>query len=112
MPTQSPAELTIVEVPFSRESFGGDTNAINRHSVRRYVDSDGCEFSLDRTLDASPPFFSLWSFPVATNHPWLPALGESVPVDGADCFGDGWSWQQAETAALAAIRSLGSENSV
>jgi hypothetical protein len=99
------SNATVIELPFGRESFGGDSDAINRHSIRHYVSSSGSEYTLDRTLDGCPPFFTLWAH-TTSRHAFIPSFGRAVPVDGAEQWGDGWSWSRAEAAALAAINAL------
>ena len=101
----STIEVTIAEIPWGRERYGGDARAINRHSTRSYVSDNGCEYTLDRTLDALPPYFTLWAHTTAL-YSFIPSLGEVVPVDGADHWGDGWGWPQAQQAALRAIAAV------
>lgn len=96
--------MIIVEIPFSRESFGGNRRAINRHSTREYITSDGNHYLLDRTLDALPPFFTLYELP-ATSRRYVPRFGALVRVDGRDCWGDGLSWAAAERLTLQTIEA-------
>lgn len=58
-------EMCIVEI--EREIYGGcgklsrARDAINRHSVRHYVDNNGQHWILNRTVDAEPMFFELYN---------------------------------------------------
>ena len=80
---------TLIEV--SRETYGHDGRAINRHSERKYKSQDGKCYVLSRTLDGIPPFFEAYG-PFKTNHVGvLPHLR----VRGEEYWGDGWTWSHA-----------------
>lgn len=75
----------------SRETYGGDDRAINRHCERRYRDKQGKRYVLSRTLDGCPPFFEAYG-PYKANHEGiLPRL----KIDGHEYWGSGWSWRKA-----------------
>ena len=81
---------------YSREIFGGcgklsrARDAINRHSIRNYVNNHNERFSLDREVDQEPKMFTLWYY---MGHD---ILGRRLKVGGEDYWGHGWSWKQAE----------------
>jgi hypothetical protein len=98
------------EIEGSRQIYGGgggDGKAINRHSTREYISDSGRKYLLDRTLDASPPFFTLYE------------IGEDVGVFGTlliprtyqtDAFpperhwGDGYTWKTAVAVSRSVIQ--------
>lgn len=85
---------------YDRERFGGDKTAINRHSVRRYVDIEtGDQYTLDKTLDGAPPFYHAEG-PRAHDRtrPFTPSVKHL-----AECWGDGWPWRKAVRALLQAL---------
>lgn len=93
----------IVELVEKRERFGGgsayrDSRAINRHSVRVF-EYKGRKYTLDRTLDSVPPFYTLTRQPESGF-----GIGVTVKVNGRDSWGEGWSWSRAVANALHAIR--------
>ena len=75
----------------SRETYGHDGRAINRHSERRYMDKGGMCYVLSRTLDGLPPFFEAYGPFKADHEGLLPRL----KVLGQEYWGDGWSWRRA-----------------
>lgn len=80
---------TLTEV--SRETYGHDGRAINRHSERMYKDENGKRYVLSRTLDGSPPFFEAYG-PFKEDH--VGALPH-LRVRGEEYWGDGWTWSRA-----------------
>lgn len=75
----------------SRETYGHDTRAINKHSERWYEDEAGDRYVLSRCLDGVPPFFEACG-PFKPDHRGiLPRL----TVLGQDYWGDGWTWRRA-----------------
>lgn len=76
-----------------------DTTGINRHSVRVY-EFDGERFSLDRTTDAAPPFFTAHNL----NH--AGGIAPVLQVDGLEFWGDGLSWRMAEAKLKATLVEL------
>lgn len=81
-----------------RETFGGgDGRAINKHSVRVY-EHEGRLYTLDRTLDACPPFFTLTLQPASGS-----GLSETIKVQGRGCWGDGYLWRRAEAIAVEVV---------
>ena len=83
----------------SRETYGRDHRAINRHHERRYRASSGRLYILSRTLDGCPPFFEAYG-PFADNHVGvLPRL----LVDGLEYWGDNWEWKDAYEAFRRAV---------
>jgi hypothetical protein len=99
----APEELTEF-----RERYGGDSRAINRHSVRVY-EFQGSFWKLDKTCDGAPPFFNLEELPFDPRK--TSGMGQRVKVEGADYWGDGYSWPKAEKAAFAVIVAIGAERS-
>ena len=86
-------------IEMSREIYGHDQRAINRHQERRYRAPSGKLYVLSRTLDGQPPFFEAYG-PFDTDHTGiLPRL----KVNGLDYWGDGWSWKRAYEAFLKAV---------
>ncbi len=78
----------------SRETYGHDARAINKHSERRYRDEQGQLYVLSCTLDGIPPFFEAYG-PFDEEHcGLLPRLN----INGQEYWGSGWSWQRAEQA--------------
>ena len=89
------------ELAEKRETFGGsDGRALNKHSVRIY-EHEGRLFTLDRTLDACPPFFTLTRQPASGE-----GLSETIRVNGEDHWGDGYSWPRAVGLAVEAVLEL------
>lgn len=76
-----------------------DTNSINRHTVRVYTVNESF-YMLERTTDANPPFFALYSLSaVYTNDSKLSELSVDdapISVNGRLFWGDGLSWKKAE----------------
>lgn len=86
-------------IEISRETYGHDNRAINKHSERRYRDQSGKFYVLSRTLDGCPPFFEAYG-PYKEDHVGvLPRL----KVRGQEYWGDGWTWRQAIKAFCAEI---------
>lgn len=94
------SHITLTEV--SREVYGNDTRAINRHSEREFqVGNDRIRYNLSRTLDAFPPFFEAYG-PYRDDHRGiLPRL----KVGGLAYWGDGWSWKRALKAFCAELNA-------
>jgi hypothetical protein len=97
----------VKEFPNLRERFGGGKTAINKHSVR-YYGHGGQHYRLDRTLDASPPFFTLESLQVNPGQDFERAyfygelphqIPKTLKVNGQRHWGDGFTWKQAEAMA-------------
>jgi hypothetical protein len=67
--------------------------SINRHSCRVYKNGDSF-YMLDRTTDASPPFFTFYALSgdpqITTSQP------KEIKVNGKSYWGDGISWKKAE----------------
>ena len=84
--------ITLTEI--SRETYGHDDRAINRHSERRYLDENGQIYVLSCTLDGIPPFFEAYGPFEEKYIGVLPRL----KVNGLDYWGDNWSWHKAEKA--------------
>lgn len=81
-----------------RDYYGHDKRAINKHSTRTYVDQRGRLFKLCRTTDGTPRFFEAYG-------PYSPDYRGVLPrlkVNGADYWGDGWSWKKAVPAFFSA----------
>ena len=90
---------TLIEI--SRETYGHDETAINRHSARWYEDEAGSRFVLSRCLDGIPPFFEAYG-PFKPDHEGiLPAL----KVNGRQYWGGGWTWQRALRAFCREIKA-------
>lgn len=86
-------------IEISRETYGHDHRAINRHQERRYRAPSGKLYVLSRTLDGQPPFFEAYG-PFGTDHAGiLPRL----LVNGQTHWGDGWSWDRAHAEFLQAV---------
>ena len=94
------AEAQLIEV--SRETYGHDDRAINKHSERWYEDRRGRIYVLSRTLDGCPPFFEAYG-PFAEDHQ---GLLPRLRVNGKGCWGDGWKWKQAIKAFCAEIGAV------
>ena len=91
--------LNDYEVREEREIYGNDTRAINRHSVRCYrVPGNTVKIFLDKTLDASPPCYELYTFDMGV-------VIANIPVNGKRFFGDGLTWGQAIKVAGEAIEA-------
>lgn len=75
----------------SRETYGHDSRAINKHSTRTFEDDKGNLFVLSRTLDGCPPFFEAYG-------PFQEGFMGLLPrlrVTGREYWGDGWTWRKA-----------------
>jgi hypothetical protein len=88
-------------------SFGGDKNAINKHSIRYYkvmLFEKPIFFRLDRNLSGSPKFFNLTKMEhdprETSDHDYIP---RTVKVEGKENWGDGYSWPKAETSMFNAL---------
>ena len=101
--------MNITELRSRREVYGHDERAINRHSVRTYQVTMPDEriflFTLDRTLDGVPPFYSL-SHIKDTLEPGEVYFPKTVKVNGEQYWGDGLSWPQAEKLLPAAFATF------
>ena len=91
-----------------RERHGNDKRAINRHSVRRYVDHTGHVYLVDRVLDAVPPYFQFCG-PVTPEFCGLmPNI--KLPPDLEDEWGDNIpdmnfiSWSRAFKAFVGSLK--------
>ena len=84
----------IKELKELRHTFGHDDTAINLHAIRVY-EHHGTRYSLDKTLDGAPPFFSLYQHP---KHGGF-ALMQPMKVSGQEYWGDGLSWKAVEEIA-------------
>jgi hypothetical protein len=98
------------EVSSARKTIGNDKNAINRHSLRRYLYQSE-QYEIDRTLDASPPFYTLSLLPpISSSGGYLNRIPSLIiPVEGNQYWGDGLSWKTAEKIAFEAIKSYASQ---
>lgn len=82
---------------------GGDGKAINRHSFRDYK-LDGLNhvtFTLDKNLDAYPPYYEIQVSFDNTNG-ILNTIQHEIPA--------GLSWRKAELLAAATINAYAKEN--
>lgn len=86
------SELTLTEI--SRETYGHDQRAINRHQERRYRSPTGMLYVLSRTLDGCPPFFEAYG-PFTDE---CVGIFPRLKVNGLEYWGDGWSWDRAYRA--------------
>lgn len=81
---------------YKREIYGGcgklsrARDAINRHSVRHYVNNHNERFSLDREVDQDPKLFTLWYY-MGDN-----IFGQRLKIGGNEYWGRGWNWKNAE----------------
>lgn len=82
-----------------RRNFGGDAEAINRHSVRLYIADNSLALRLDKTLDLCPPCYRLEVFPL-----WLIGVLPTLKIDGEDFWGEGESWEWAVERMLRALK--------
>ena len=80
---------TLLEM--SREIYGHNGRAINRHSERVYRDAHSRRYVLSKNLDGFPPFFEAYGPFNAKHNGVLPRLR----VRGQDYWGGGWTWQMA-----------------
>ncbi len=92
---------TIPLVEISREIYGHDDRAINRHEKRQYRASSGKLYMLSRTLDGIPPFFEAYGPFDDDYQGLLPRL----LVASQEYWGDGWSWRMALVAFRKAVRN-------
>lgn len=86
-----------VEIREERGRFGGDARSINRHSVRVY-EWRGRRYTLDKTLDGVPPFYTLFGKPDSGY-----GVSRVVKVNGKEYWGDRLAWRMAEEMAFDAI---------
>ncbi len=97
----------LAEMKALRESYGGDKNAINRHSVRYYEWPDVGFFAIDRTLNGNPKFFELTELyhdPRKQSEKFY--IPRTIPIGRNRYFGDGLNWPQAEQLASEAIQKI------
>lgn len=87
------------ELSHLRATFGHDDRAINKHAVRVYEHA-GRRFTLDRTLDGVPPFFTLFEHPASGE-----GLSQTIHVAGEATWGSGYGWERAEAAARRTIEA-------
>jgi hypothetical protein len=92
--------ITLTEV--SRETYGHDERAINKHAERRYKDAHGNVYVLSRTLDGIPPFFEAYGPFEECYSGLLPRL----KVGGQEYWGSGWSWQRAVAAFCSELQAV------
>jgi hypothetical protein len=95
----------ITERKNRRETYGHDERAINKHSVRVYQifrvrGLKKMEFTLNRTLDGCPPFYSIYCFKPDS------ILPTYLNVKGVQYWGGGLSWPKAEQQAFKAITAF------
>ena len=93
----------MTELTEHREYLRGcprDRRSIGRHSQRVYV-HNGIRYLLDRTLDATSPFFTLIRFTDKA------LLGKEIEINNERYWGGGWSWKRAVAAAQAELSGLG-----
>jgi len=100
-----PKIINITEIKNKRETYGGDSRSINRHSVRVYessrpVDNEPIEFYLNKTLDGCPPFYCLYFYKPVSSRPTM------LKIEGMEYWGSELSWEKAEVMAMKAIRDL------
>lgn len=93
------AKSPIVLAEVDRVSFGGDKNAINRHSVRKYMTQAGVLFMIDRQTDCRPRSFQLYG-PMSLD---FRGICPGWKVGGHDYFGNDWSWSHAERVFVAEL---------
>jgi hypothetical protein len=86
----------------SRDYYGHDETAINKHSERVFTDSSGRLFKLSRTTDGVPPFFEAYGPYTEDYRGILPRL----LVDGREYWGDGWTWGRALEAFRQAVAKV------
>jgi hypothetical protein len=91
---------TLVEI--GRKVYGHDATAINRHSERMYRDENNMRYILSKTLDGVPPFYEAYG-PYKEDHE---GVLPSLPVDGKQYWGDGWTWQRAEQAFCRQVEAV------
>ncbi len=87
----------------SRDYYGRDERAINKHSNRVY-EHNSIEYTLDRNLSGVPPFFSLYYFPKKSRSGF--AISKIIPVEGSEYWGDGLTWRQAIVLAKRRVKDL------
>ena len=100
--------MKIIELRDRRETYGHDSRAINRHSLRVYrvigvnppATIASSEFHLNRTLDGVPPFYELYFYKP------MSAMPTYLNVKGQRYWGDGLSWAKAEQHAFKAIKDF------
>jgi hypothetical protein len=102
---KTPKSINITELKNKRETYGGDSRSINRHSVRVYesrrpVDNEPIEFYLNRTLDGCPPFYCLYLYKPVSSRPTM------LKIESEEYWGSGLSWEKAEARAMNRIREL------
>jgi len=78
-------------IEISRETYGHDHTGINKHSDRKYRDTEGNLYVLSRTLDGCPPFFEAYGPYRAEYQGALPRFR----VMDHEYWGDGWTWPAA-----------------
>lgn len=86
----------------SRDTYGHDGRAINKHSERRYRDEHGRLYVLSCTLDGIPPFYEAYG-PFDEEHS---GLLPRLKVNGQDYWGNGWSRRKAETAFCHELKAV------
>ncbi len=116
------------EIKSERKNYGGDENAINRHSSRIYEDKYRAFYEIDKTLDGCPPFYELlersdlrWvqqEGPPSNRKGGIKSLESRASkycpiflnnikvIPNCRYFGDGLTWEQAEDLAKRAIEKF------
>ena len=85
----------------SRDRYGWDERAINRHSERQYRTPDGMLFTLSRCLDAIPKYFEAYGPYTSTFKGLTPKL--SIPNTTNIAFNHGITWAHAERLFFEAV---------
>lgn len=84
-----------------RETFGGNKQAINRHSTRLYLTEEGLLYELDRNLSTYPPCYCV-NGPRIANHEGVVRV---MKVGESEYWGDGKSWTWAVNQFIQEITS-------
>ena len=92
----------IMELLNSRERYGGDKSAINRHSIRVYM-YNGKTYVLDRTTDCNPRFYELYERTDGI-------FSKTIKIFGKRYWGDGISWKHAIKIARYTILKMDEQN--
>jgi len=86
---QTTTNLNDYEVRESREVYGNDERAINRHSVRCYkLPGYDPLIYINKTLDGCPPFYEVYTCE-------LVGFATPILIAGERYFGDGLTWDKA-----------------
>ena len=99
-------KIPLIELKSLRNSFGNDTSAILKHSVRYYRHGNTI-YLLDKVLDVLPVSFTLSVVQCRDNKPISGSVDRLVKIDGNPDWGKELSWADAERKIMLHVDAVG-----